>query len=489
MSRLDPDRCTLWLREKWAKFDFVGRWHAITRRDPFTRGTKPVIRWIKGDGLDDLVTAAALAQATRIFGNRVDYCLLTHGISAERARRVLSQAHAPVDWRPITADDNPELARLLHAAGCPDEHFGYWWKWFPERVRHRAPEWILDGDMVVAGEPDWFAHWASGQDRVRMSATSETPGVDQIYGRYSRRVNPSLKLYSGLVSLPPKLTYMPSVKRVLDEQPLEAPHHGQKDMSEQGVMVAALQAFDPLPIPLHQFPFARAFQPALDFGDQASSQPPWGYHFGHAFIMDNPHFSGLQASGVIDGTPDRDVVAQAEWLSGGTGQWGFSGWGMSEGVARVFVEALGDISGQRVLELGTSRGYLTLILCKLGARVTTVDKYHRGAKINLQGLAADVVVMPAQDYLRQTAEVFDAICIDLHGNSWRTWRTLWALVEPRVRVGGKVIIDNATLYTIKEWAHEDGVRRLHEFLRHHPAWRCTLIERPLPGVLALERVA
>ena len=479
-----------WLREKWAKLDVVGRWHALTRCDPFTRGTKPVFRWIKGDGRDDEVTAAALAQATRIFGDQVDYCLLTQGISPERARWILSHASVPVDWRPISARDNPRLARLLRAAGCPDQHFGYWWKWFPERVRRHAPEWILDGDMVITGKPDWFDRWASGRDRVRMAATSESPEKDyHIYGRYSRQVNPDLKLYSGLVSLPPNLGYMGSVKRVLAAQPLQAPHHGQHDMCEQGVMVAAFQQHDPLPIPLNQFPFARAFEPALDYGDRPGPTAPWGYHFGNAFMRENPHLHTLQAAGVIDRPQERDVVARAAWLSGGFGQWGFSGWGMTEGVARVFVQQLGDITGQQILELGTSRGFLSLILCQLGARVTTVDKYDRGAKTNLQGLTAEVVVMSAQAYLQRTETVFDAICIDLHGNSWRTWRTLWPQVAARVTVGGKVVIDNATLHTIPEWAHEDGVYRLYEHLRHDPAWTCTLIEQPLPGVLVLERRA
>jgi predicted O-methyltransferase YrrM len=479
-----------WLREKWAKLDLMGQWHAFTGCDPFTRGTKPIFRWIKGDGRDDAVTAAALAQATRIFGYQVDYGLLTQGISADRARRILSHAHVPVDWRPISARDNPELAKLLHAAGCPDQHFGYWWKWFPERVRRRAPEWILDGDMVITGKPEWFERWAAGLDRVRMAATSESPEKDyHIYGRYSHLVDPSLKLYSGLVSLPPGLRYMTSVKRVLNAQPLAVPHHGQKEFCEQGVMVAALQKHNPLPIPLDQFPFARAFQPALDFGDQPGPYAPWGYHFGNSFVMENPHFQALQDAGVIDRPQERDAIAKATWLSGGWGQWGFSGWGMTEGVARVFVQHLGDITGRRVLELGTSRGFLSLILCQLGARVTTVDTFDRGAKTNLQGLAAEVVVMSAQAYLQKNGTVFDAICIDLHGNSWRTWQSLWPRVAKRVAVGGKVLIDNATLHTLKEWAHEDGVYRLFEHLRRDPAWKCTLIEQPLPGVLVLERVA
>lgn len=478
----------MWLREKWAKLDVAGRWHALTRRDPFTRGTKPLIRWIKGDGMDDAVTAAALAQATRIFGTRVDYCLLTQGLSAERARRVLSHAHVPVDWRPVSARDNPALAQLLQAAGCPEQDFGYWWKWFPERVRPRAPEWILDGDMVITGPPDWFERWAAGRDGVRVAATSESPLVHPIYGRYHAYVDASLKLYSGMVSLPPGQRYVPAVQRLLRKQPLEKPHHGKKHMCEQGVLVAALQTLDPQPIPLHEFPFARAFEPRLDYGGAPGPRAPWGYHFGNAFVMDNPHLKALQEVGVVDRTPERDAVAAAEWLSGGRGQWGFSGWGMSAPVARVFVDALGDLTGQRLLELGTSRGYLTLILCSLGAQVTTVDKYDRGAKKNLHGLAAEVVVKEARSYLQQSRVCYDAICIDLHGNSEREWRTLWPHVASRVRPGGKIIIDNATLYTLPAWAHEDGVRWLHQGLRHDASWRCTLLEQPLPGVLVLERL-
>ena len=55
-----------------------------TRR-PFTLGTRPVIRWIKGDGLDDEITRSAIGQATRLFGASVDYCLCTAGISPARA--------------------------------------------------------------------------------------------------------------------------------------------------------------------------------------------------------------------------------------------------------------------------------------------------------------------------------------------------------------------------------------------------------------------
>src|SRR5258708_1546105 len=89
---------------------------AIVTVRPFAGGTRPVIRWIKGDGLDDQVTRSAIAQATRLFGDKVDYCLCTSGISPARAREVLAWAHQPVEWWPVGPEDNPKLASVLMAA-------------------------------------------------------------------------------------------------------------------------------------------------------------------------------------------------------------------------------------------------------------------------------------------------------------------------------------------------------------------------------------
>ena len=84
----------------------------------FSQGNRPVIRWIKGDGLDDVVTRAAIAQATRLFGKRVDYCLCTTGVSASRVREVLAWAVQPVEWWRLEPGDSPELAAVLIGAGC-----------------------------------------------------------------------------------------------------------------------------------------------------------------------------------------------------------------------------------------------------------------------------------------------------------------------------------------------------------------------------------
>src|SRR5664279_6604413 len=179
----------------------------------FSIGARPVIRWIKGDGLDDPVTRAAIGQATQLFGSQVDYCLCTNQLGAERVRSILELATQPVEWWPLSPSDNPVLADTLSAAGCPPEHYGYWWKWFPERTRENAPEWILDGDMVITGAPTWFKPWAQGHDVCRVTQDDRWP-LEGLYGSYVAFVDERQRLYSGLISLPPRLRFMHEIEAV-----------------------------------------------------------------------------------------------------------------------------------------------------------------------------------------------------------------------------------------------------------------------------------
>ena len=455
------------------------RMAAASPHQRFSLGKRPVIRWIKGDGLDDAITRAAIGQASRLFGDKVDYCVCTNGIKAERIRSILEWAVAPVEWRPLLSQDNPSLAQSLTAAGCPPEHYGYWWKWFPERVRPSAPEWILDGDMVIVGVPTWFEQWASGDDKCRVTQDDRWP-MEGLYGNYVDFVDEHLRLYSGLISLPPNLRYMPEVNKVFALRPLASGHDGRRDMCEQGVIAAAFQNIGPLPIPLCEFPFGRAFEDSIDYGVRGDRGDVWGYHFGNAFRRDNPHFNRLVEQGVVFSRTDQPgLVERFAWM-GGTGQWGVPGWAMPDGCASLIVERARDFAGRQVLELGTSRGRLTAMLASIGCRVTTVDHHDRGARQNLGGLAVDVVVDDAIRFLTTTSRTFDLVVVDLHGNSVADWKCYAPLVKKCLASRGTLIVDNATLWTIPEWKVETGVRWFLESLPS--AWSVELHPEPLPGV-------
>lgn len=450
---------------------------------PFSHGGRPVMRWVKGDGLDDDVTRAALLAATRQFGSAVDYCLCTNGLDAARVRDILSWAEQPVEWWPLTPEDNPELTQLLTAAGAEPTAFGYWWKWYPERVRPAGPEWILDGDMVVLDRPSWFSRWVVGADLLRISAEDSDRHRD-IYGDYAGMMGPQNDIYSGLVSLPPAATYMPQFATILTEQPLVVPHDGRQDMSEQGVVAVAFERLGARTFPLSQFPFARAFESDLDHGSEGDRGITWGYHFGHSFRGRNPHFERMVAEGGIP-SKDPSVVERFTWL-GGFGQWGAPGWSVSDECANFILSVARQHKGRQVLEIGTSRGHLTAMLDAVGCRVTTVDHVDRGAGQNLSGTAATVVQADGREFLADSGRAFDLIVIDRHGNSEEDWRS-WAPVLTRaLRPLGRLLITNLTLADLPEWRSETGVAWLVE----HPPRGLRVEQRfePVPGVVVLRRV-
>ena len=448
----------------------------------FSCGTRPVVRWIKGNGFDDDVTRAAIGQATRLFGSRVDYCLCTQGISAARARRVLEWAAEPVEWWPVAPHDNAPLAERLEAAGCAPERFGYWWKWFPERVRPDGPEWILDGDMVVTGIPRWLDAWATGRDCVRVSQDNkEGP---HIYGDYSALVDPTLKLYSGLISLPPRRPYMREMLEVLAQQPLAQGHDGIDHMCEQGVVAATFQRLGAVPIPLYEFPFGRAFQDALDFGLEGDRRCAWGYHFGNSFRMRNPHFERLVADGTVFSAGEGDLLDRFRWL-GGEGPWGIPGWAMPEPMVRLITSHTQEFVGRSVLEIGTSRGRTTAIMASQGCMVTTVDHIDRGARANLDGLGVEVVIDDAVRFARSTARTFDAVVCDVHGNSPAEWDRMGTALMRVLRPGGTMLVSNATLHRIPEWREETGVGRFVGTLPE--GWTVRIDESAVPGLAIVRK--
>ena len=442
-------------RAELVALEDIGRSHQTGSR-PFSMGSRPVIRWVKGDGLDDPVTRSAIGAATRLFGSEVDYCLCTNGIDAGRVRNILSWATQPVEWWQQDPDDNTPLAALLHDAACTPDRFGYWWKWFPERVRPNGPEWILDGDMVLTSRPPWYDRWMGGTDPCRISQDDSMRYYD-MYGGFGSLVDREKAIYSGLVSLPPGQTYMGEIRGALDRHPLAVPHDGTRDMDEQGAVAMAFDRIGAVTFPLSEFPFARAFEEDLDFGRSGTPENVWGYHFGHAFREPNHHFDRLVAEGVIHSQPEPRLSERFTWL-GNFGQWGIPGWSMPDGCTDFILGVVQSQSGDDVLELGTSRGRMTAMLCTLGKTVTTLDHVDRGASVNLNGLDAEVITTDALQFLLETERFFSTVIVDIHDNSEARWRVLLPGLVRVVRSGGVAIVSNAQLYEIPEWVDETGVR-------------------------------
>jgi len=447
----------------------------------FSLGHRPVMRWVKGGGLDDEVTKTAIGEATRLFGDEVDYCLCTNDISADRVRNILSAASQPVEWWQQEPSDNPALAAHLEAAGCPPDRFGYWWKWFPWKVRFNAPEWILDGDMVVVAKPPWFESWRQGRDGCRISQ-DDSLRYEKIYGRFQDFVSLEQRLYSGLVSLPPQSPYGITLTSVLDEIPLDAPHDGVKDMCEQGAVALTFERLRATSFPLSEFPFGRASETTMDFGCEEAPRGLWGYHFGQSFVMRNRHFERLREEGVLHAFDESTAVERARWL-GNRGQWGEPGWSIDPHSAdQIYEAAKGRTSA---LELGTSRGFLTSVLLDAGVTVTTVDHLDRGAAKNLEGRSVHVVVEDAASFLVQDYSFYDLVVVDLHDNSRGRWRALLPLLEARVADGGLLILNNTRLAERAKWKTEHGVAWALEELR--PRWETVSSIPTYPGVEFLRR--
>lgn len=456
--------------------------HAPTNR-MFTEGRRPVIRWVKGDGQDDVVTRSAIAQATRLFGDRVDYCLTANGISAERARAILAWAAQPVELWMQQPSDNPELAAALGQADCLPERFGYWWKWFPERVRPDAPEWNLDGDMVVVRPPAWFEAWVAGRDPVRVAQDLVAPRADCVYGSYLDLPD-DRRLYSGLVSLPPGYRYMHRMLEILRRQPLPSGHDGRTDMDEQGCLAGSFAGQPLEPIPLHEFPFARSYEGQLSYGDGGRRGDPWGYHFSFAFRLDNPHFRALADAGEVFWQEEPSVWERFVWLRN-FGQWGWHGWSMQPAFVAKTDEVARTYAGKRVLDSGTSRGHLAAILATHGCHVTTVDAADRGAAANLDGLDVQVVVSDLAAYLRRCREHFDLMVIDLHGNGPAVWRELWPLLVGRLATRGRLLLYNSHLWRQPEALTETGLKWVME--NRLWGWKTEMLAQPAPGMIICHR--
>jgi len=446
----------------------------------YITSSKPLIRWVKGDGLDDEVTRSAIAQATRLFGDEVDYCITTNSIRPERVRDILSWASQPVEWIPVSAKDNKALAKILRQAGCGVKNFGYWWKWFPTRVRPSAPEWILDGDMVITARPKWFHLWKIGKDRLRVSQDPTTCNND--YGEYAKQALNSFKLYSGIISLPPKLFFGKYMINFLKKYPLKENHDGSSNMSEQGAVAAVFSEIGCIPIPLYEFPSAHAEAIKCNYGQKKNIKSIWGYHFTRSFIRKSKTFFSFVAEQKI------------YWVSGGIGSIEKFSWLRNHGqngdegysMHPVFVQKTYEIAkkfiNKDVLEIGTSRGYLSAIMNDLGCRVTTLDNEDRGASLNLQNLGVKVIQNDVIKFLRSSNKKYELVLVDLHGNYKKLWVQLFPLIKNSLKLGGTFIFYNSHISEKPERAIENGIKYI-ESQKFFSRFTIKKYRDPWPGMI------
>ena len=426
----------------------------------YVTSSKPLIRWVKGDGLDDGVTRSAIAQATRLFGNEADYCITTNNIKPERVRDILSWASQPVEWIPVSAKDNKPLAQILWQAGCREKNFGYWWKWFPTRVRPSAPEWILDGDMVITAKPKWFHLWKIGKDTLRVSQDSTVTTKTHAYGEYAKQALNSFKLYSGIISLPPKLFFDKHMINFLKKYPLKKNHDGSMNMSEQGVVAAVFSKIGCIPIPLSEFPYAHAETIKCNYGKKKNTKNIWGYHFIRSFIRKSKTFFSLVEKQKIYWVSNRiGPIEKFSWLRN-HGQNGNEGYSMHPFFVQKTYEIAKKFKNKDVLEIGTSRGYLAAIMNDIGCRVTTIDNMDRGALLNLQNLRIKIIHNDAIRFLKSSTKQYDFIIVDLHGNYKKLWLELFSLIQNSLKYRGTFIFYNSHISDKSERARENGIQHL-----------------------------
>ena len=452
----------------------------IEKNIHFRKSIRPLIRWVKGEGLDDKITKASIAIATKLFGDEVDYCLCTNNLNSRRVREILSLSSQPVCWLPLSSRDNSELSSILTKAGCSENNFGYWWKWFPERVRPHAPEWIVEGDMLITKKPKWFNKWKSGNDVVRISASDESAWPKEYYGEYANLLDDKIKLYSGFVSLPPNFYYLKDMIKIMNKQPLKNNHNGVYNFSEQGLISAVFSKYSIKKIPIEEFPIANAlFENNLK--NKNSSNKIWGYHFARSFIKENIFFTkyiNLKKNNWIK--KNQPLKKQFEWLRN-NGQFGNEGYSMNPLCVNRILSVIKNYKDIQVLEIGTSRGYLTALLSRFN-KVTTIDHKDRGAFINLSGLNIKIVKEDMLSFLKKDLNKYNIILIDLHGNSKKVWSKLWSLIPARLEFKSKVILYNSHLYKIDRFKEDNGIKFLLDsnLLKN---FNLKIYDKPLPGMI------
>ena len=432
------------------------------QRRRFSHHTRPVMRWFKREAQDDHLVRASIAQATKLFGTSVDYCLCTtEAIDPMRARAILAWSEQPVEWWQVSIEDNQVLAEHLKQRGYMPEDFGDWWKYFPERVRPTAPEWIIDSNVVIFSKPVWFEAWLKGEEIIRVTDSMRT------------------------MVFPPGLTNQTECLLEL----------GQIGHTQIKTLLTAFREKLFKILGAKNSIFITNGEVLSEFESSYDLKSAWAIQFSTESGKANDTYQNLVKEKIIFSKIDDDLsqvsleqlVERFVWLSGGIGQWGIPGWSMRNSYIPLLLQRAIAFIGKSVLDLGTSRGRLSAMLSTLGCQVTTVDHQDRGAADNLRGLPVRVVTDDAVSFLQSSTEKFEYIVVDLHGNTIENWQRYAQPLLQRLNKGGVMFIDNAILYEMPVFKDEAGVLW---FLSQLSAdWKVELYNKEPPGFAIVTNLA
>jgi predicted O-methyltransferase YrrM len=150
---------------------------------------------------------------------------------------------------------------------------------------------------------------------------------------------------------------------------------------------------------------------------------------------------------------------------------------------------VGLTGAKRVLEIGTSNGYSTIwiaaALVESYGRVTTLEFDANKAELAQENFSKsglefviDLVIEDAGDYIsnREDGE-FDFIFMDSDRIEYSTW---WPHIQRIVKVGGLIIVDNAS-------SHSEQIQPFYEVVKDSEKIRQVIIPAE-QGLLLIQKI-
>ncbi|MBX6366320.1 MAG: hypothetical protein IRZ00_20945 [Gemmatimonadetes bacterium] len=188
------------------------------------------VRWTVGDvsrfGYEAL--RASLHGAVRTFGATAAYAVVVNTIPVDRARALVGDVPAPIEWIPASGALPTWLAGRVDAAMAD----GVAWKLAPLRVFPDRLELALDNDCILWDLPPAVRAWLEGDDGAACVVAED---VARCFGRFDAWGPPEPR-NAGIRGIPPGDAFERELRRLLDETGATLA----TEQDEQGLQVAAL---------------------------------------------------------------------------------------------------------------------------------------------------------------------------------------------------------------------------------------------------------